>query len=282
MLDEFPLLARLRSPRVAQEPLFWAFLSGVGATPIVGGTARLIFLWLGPIVQPPTQQHPEWLTVNNLIILIGAAAAGAVLMRAGGVAAVGLYIGYELLRALVALPGRLATCANFPGQLPSFITGCDYLALVTERWVTWSALLLGCVLGLLWLRGRSGDNTLLRAAGAFSITLVVVSSLVGLAFQGRSDTTSQNATLALFAIANLIAGGFAGVLLARRRFAAPLLLALLIVAPGVAVALPLAEQTANTLPFVFRWAGVWVPALAALGLFAARGFVRSGDGGTFF
>lgn len=271
----------MRFPRVATEPLWWAFLSGLGANPIFGGMLRVVFLWLAPILFPPTQQRPEWLTPNNIIVAVGALAAGAVLMRAGGVVAFALYIGYEILRVFAALPGRQLFCANVRDL--SRVSGCDVFALLTERWVTFVALLIGAAIGLVWLRTRDGENGLLRAAGAFSFVLVVVSTLAGLVFLGRTDQTSQNATLALFSVANLLAGAAAGVLLARHRLAAAVLLAVLIAAPGVSVALPLAEQAGNSnIAFAFRWSGVYVPALAVLALIVTRGYVRRGDGGTFF
>jgi len=280
MRDEFPILAELRRPAVASEPFIYAFLSGLGAGPVVGGITRVAFLWLAPLLFPATAQRPDWLTPNNIVVAVGAVATGAVLMRAGGIVVFATYLGYELVRVFAALPARVALCAN-SGPIPR-VAGCDIFALLAERWVTWAALLVGAVLGIAWVRARAGQNGLLRAAGAFSLTLVVESTLVGLVFLGRSDQTAQNAILALFAVANVIAGAAAGVLLARERFAAALLLVLLILAPGLSLALPLAEQSANTLPFALRWSGVYVPALAALALFAVRGFVRTGDRGTFF
>lgn len=280
MREEFPVLTRLGRPEIAVEPLWWAFLAGLGAGPVVGGIVRIAFLWLGPLLFPPTRPHPDWLTVNTIVVTVSVLAVGAVLMRAGGVVAVAVYLGYELARQLAALPGRALFCKNAGANLPPTVTGCDFLALVTEHWVTWLGLLIGAAIGLLFLRTREGENGLLRAAGAFSFVLVVVSTLVGLAFLGRNDT--QNPMLALFTIANVIGGGFAGTLLARERLAAAVLLAVLIVAPGVSLALPLALQSPNTPSLLLRWSGVYVPGLAALALVTARGYVRKGDGGTFF
>ena len=278
MREEFPVLARLGRPEIAVEPLWWAFLAGLGAGPVVGGIVRIAFLWLGPLLLPPTRPHPDWLSVSTVVLTITVLAVGAVLIRAGGVVAIAVYLGYELARLLAALPGRALACRN--GQVPASVTGCDYLALVTEHWVTWLGLLIGAAIGLLFVRNRDGENGLLRAAGAFSFVLVVVSTLVGLAFLGRSD--AQIPMLALFTIANVIGGGFAGTLLARERLAAAVLLALLIVAPGVSLALPLALQSPGAPSLLLRWSGVYVPGLAALALVTARGYVRKGDGGTFF
>ena len=275
------MLARLGRPEIAVEPLWWAFVSGLGANPVVGGMVRIAFLWLAPILYPPTVQHPDWLSPNNIVVTIGALATGAVLMRAGGAVALLIYTGYEIVRVFAALPGRQLFCKNAP-SLPRTITGCDLFALLSERWVTFVALLIGAAIGLVWLRARGGENSFLRAAGAFSLVLVVVSTTVGLVFLGRTDQTAQNAMLALFTVTNVLGGAAAGVLLARERFAAALLLILLIVAPGLSLTLPLVAQPTNVAPFAFRWSGVYVPGLAAIALLTARGYVRKGDGGTFF
>ena len=274
----------MRFRSVAVEPIWWAFVAGVGAGPVIGGIARLVFLWLGPILLPPTRPHPDWLTTGGIVLAITALAIGAVLIRAGGVVAMALYLGYELVRLFIALPARQLFCRNQAANLPSSLQGCDYLSLVTEHWVTWVGLLVGAVVGILWLRPRDGENTLLRAAGGFSLVLVVATTPTNLIFLGRTDV--QNPLLAYFSIANVIAGGFAGTLLARERFAAALLLCVLIVAPGVALAVPLAigqsTQSRDLQSFALLWSGAFVPLLAALSLLLTRGFVRKGDGGTFF
>ena len=275
-------MATLRRPSVAVESIWWAFVAGVGAGPVIGGIARLLFLWLGPILLPPTRPHPEWLTTNGIVLVITALAIGAVLIRAGGVVAIALYLAYELARLLIALPARQLFCKNSGANL-SVIQGCDYMSLVTEHWVTWLGLLAGAAIGLVWLRSRDGENTLLRAAGAFSLVLVVATTPTSLIFLGRTDV--QNLLLVLFSITNVIAGAFAGVLLARERLVAAVLLCVLIVAPGAAVAIPLAvSQSApskDLQSFALLWSGAFVPLLAAVSLITARGFVRQGDGGTF-
>ena len=279
MREEFPVLARLGRPEIAVETLWWAFLSGLGAGPLVGGIVRIAFLWLGPVLFPPTRPHPEWLSVNTIVLTITVLAVGAVLIRAGGVVAMAVYLGYELARLLAALPGRALACKN--GQVAPSFTGCDYLALVTEHWVTWLGLLVGAAIGLLFVRNRDGENGLLRATGAFSFALVIANTVLGLVLFGRPE--GLVASLVLFPVANIIAGGFAGVLLTRERFAAAVLLALLIFAPGASFTLSFVTQSPTSFQeFAQRWQGLYVPALAVLALVTARGYVRKGDGGTFF
>lgn len=291
MREEFPSLTRihLARPTIAREPLAWAFVSGIGAGPIVGGIVRVALLWAGPILLPPTEPHPEWLMANGLATLAGAIASGAVLTRAGGIAAIVLYLVYELLRLVAALPGRLASCA---GQDPRLgfprVTGCDYFALVGEHWVTWVGVAVGIAIALALLRDAPGTNRLLRASGAFSLVLVAVSLPFSFLFSGPSTPDQQNVLIALFTTANIVAGVVAGLLLASHRLAAAVLLALLVVAPTVAFGLPLAiynpqPTTVTTAMAIARWAGVFVPLAAAAALLLARAFVRIGrrQEGTF-
>lgn len=281
MREEFPSLATMGRPTftIARESLAWAFVSGIGAGAVVGGVVRVALLWLGPILLPPTQPHPDWLSVSVLSILASAIATGAVLMRAGGAAAIGVYVGYELVRLVVALPGRLAFCANAPRPTPPPVVGCDYLALVVEHWATWLGVVAGIAVAMVFVRASSGQNRLLRAAGAFSLVLVVVTTPVAILIP--TPTVSQsNIYLGVFTAANVLAGVVAGVLLAGHRLAAAVLLAVLVVAPGMAFALPNALRAgpASEDPSftIARWSGVFVPLAAAAALLLARAFVRMG------
>ncbi len=285
MREEFPSLARVRRPTISREPLAWAFVSGLGAGPVVGGIVRVALLWAAPVILPPTQPHPEWLTTAGISTLAGAIAGGAVLTRAGGIAAIAVYLVYELLRLAAAVPGRLAFCAGRDTRLgfPS-ITGCDYLALVAEHWLTWVGVAIGIAVALALLRDAPGQNRLLRASGAFSLVLVVISTPMGFLLSGPITPDQQNGILAISTAGNILAGVVAGVLLAGHRLAAAVLLALLVVAPGVAFGLPLAiydpSATTGTAAIVFvRWAGVFIPLAAAAALLLSRALVRFGPRG---
>lgn len=281
MREEFPSLARITRPAISREPLAWAFVSGIGAGPIVGGIVRVVLLWAGPIVLPPTQPHPEWLTTNGLATLAGAIASGAVLTRAGGIAAIAVYIAYELLRLVAALPGRLLFCersGNHPA--PPVVTGCDYIALVGEHSLTWVGVAVGIAIAVTLLRDAPGENRLLRASGAFSLVLVATSLFIAVFFT-PARIEQQNALLAVSTTTNLLAGVLAGVLLGSHRLAAAMLLAALIAAPSIAFALPFALHQPATAgepvgAVLTRWAGVYIPLAAAAALLLARAFVRMG------
>ena len=283
LLAEFPSLTTLRRPAIAREPVAWALVSGVGAELIVRGIAHVALLFLGPVLFPPTQPHPEWLTTATMATAAGALAAGAVLARAGGLGAVGVYVVYELVRLAAAMPGRLLFCERSGGvSVPPVVTGCDYPSLVAEQWVVWVAIAAGALLGAALLREASGANRLLRAAGAFSLALTVLALPLGFLFFAPS-VEQQNVLVAYITVANVAAAAVAGVLLARHRLAAAVLLALLIVAPPVGVGLPMAlydpsgaaETTSMT---IARWSGVFIPVATAAALLLAREVARRARG----
>lgn len=290
MRDEFPSLraAGAHLPAVASEPILWAFVAGVGAGPIASGIVRVLLLVLAPALFPATEPRPEWLTPGILATGAAGLASGIVLVRAGGPAALGAFVGYELLRALAALPGRVDFCArtSLPrGDLFSASRGCDYTALVIERWPTWLALALGAVVGL-WLgRGAPGVNRLFRAAGLFALVLAFFSTAVSLGSPNVA-TDRQIPLLVLFTFGNVVAGIAAGIALATDRLASAVLLAVLIMAPGVALALPLALRNAQgpepIETTLLRWSGVVIPLAAAAVVLGARAYVRGREvPGTF-
>ena len=223
---------------------------------------------------------------------VSSVAAGVVLLRAGGVSAIGVYVLYELVSVLGALPGRIVFCERsgggqgLPPDLP--FRGCDYTALVLEHWPTWIGLALGLLLtrSALAAADSAGANWMLRGAGvlglipsAASIALALVAPVVGTTIDAQ--LTYSN----LFAVADVAAGVAAGAVLARTR----LPLALLVVAVdlwSLVYTVPLAlESPAPLEPLewqLMRWAGVYVPLLGAIALLASRAYVRRRLTGTFF
>src|SRR5206468_9396582 len=100
--------------RVGREPLFWAVLCAIGAGFIVGGILTILLSAASPILFPPTEPHPSWLSVATIAGTVSAIAVGAVAVRIGGPTAVLLYVGYVLFGLIVQLPGRQFTCARNP------------------------------------------------------------------------------------------------------------------------------------------------------------------------
>lgn len=287
---EFPGTASALAPlgrlTVARAGPWRALLTGIGAAFIVRAVAQLVVLALFPIVFPATASHPTW--VRPSLFWDGAAelAAGIVLVRAGGVVSLALYAGLELLVLLAALPGQLRFCSRVGPDALS--VPCDFASSVLGRWPLWLALALGAVAFRAIARRDGGEDTLLRGAGAFSLVITTVTTLVTAVYYTVGGSLPSLTITGVYALGQIVAGLVAGVVLWRSTLARPLLLALCLVGPAYAFALPTLRASLQALPgnvqpaeyYPSLWAGVFIPAAAAVALFAGRAFRR--EWGTFF
>jgi hypothetical protein len=283
---EFPgatrWVARLRQPAVAREPVGWAFLSALGAGFIVRGIVQIALMPLFPALFPTTEPHPGWLTPAVISGAAAGVAAGAVALRAGGIAAIAAYIAYELLTLVAALPGRWVFCERSGGlalDLPN-VVGCDYVSLLAEQWPMWLAVALGVVAARPFQSRAGGANRLLRGSGAFVVIAGVLGSALGLLVTLSGTGGNPNTTLltVLFLLINTAAAIAAGALLARSPLAGAVLVALLIAGPTLAFTLPLAVREGfPTEPPEFtlaKWSAVLIPIIGAAALLASRAYVR--------
>ncbi|HUQ41347.1 MAG TPA: hypothetical protein VM052_02485 [Candidatus Limnocylindrales bacterium] len=292
MLDglraEFPgatrWLARSRTPTVAREHLWWAFLSAAGGGSIVGGIVALMFIVLATLLLAPTEPNPDWLTLPNATRVAASLAIGAVAMRAGGIRALALYVTWELLLVLAQFPGRQFSCqrsGQFAGDL--FNRACDLPGMVAERWLMWLCLGVGAVASRFVLRTRGdGTNALLRAAGAFAIVLTAATTLYGVltyATIGSGQPYLSVVFTGVYVAGQVIGAICAAVVLRRAPLAASVLLAALILS---ALALRLPNVLANRIPnmplelLFLQWSGVVAPVLAAATLLTIRLAFRPG------
>jgi len=281
---------------VARESPWWAFLSGMGAAFVVGGIVRRAVFALLQFLIPLNGLRSldvfvlfqdGWLSTAALAETSAAVAAGAVLMRAGSVYALLLYIAFELLRLLAGIPGRLTFCdrSGFPGQPPPPGFTCDIPSMIASEWPTFVALVIGALVARAILKSSGrGANPMLRGAGAYGLLAAVFSIVLGLTTQ-NAEVDQQLAITHLMTIAQVIAGVVAGVILARARLAAAVLIVLLLIGLPLSFALPNALAGGGSEPAEFaimRWAAVYIPVLAGAAILAARGYVRHQRGGTFF
>src|SRR5258706_8294963 len=112
----FGALARVRVARLKRESPFWAFLSANGAALVVSGILHLALLAAPRSVTDPVIRWPFGATLASMITFVASMVAGAVLVRAGGMRAIPLYIGFALLQALVSLPSFLLFCGRAGGD----------------------------------------------------------------------------------------------------------------------------------------------------------------------
>lgn len=247
--SEFPELGRIRvalhRPALSREPLAWAFVSGQGAALVVSGILAVLLLPLDTLLFPATEPRPEWLRPGGLAQVAGALAAAAVVVRAGGLAALGAYVGFELLRILAALPARLEFCER--SGLPSLggsiapLPGCDLGSMLVEQWPVWVAVAIGALGSSVLLPPPApGPNLMLRGAGAFVLGASMFFMGAGLLL--RVGTLDQQFMVNnLFTVVQVVAAVAAGYLVARARWAAAVLVAVLIAAVPLSVGLPLAR-----------------------------------------
>lgn len=283
----FAALASLRRVPVSPASVWDAFLAGVGTAFVVRAIALLVAAVLYPVVFPQTVSHPLWLTPPFLAGVVAEFAAGLVLARTGGIRPLLLYVGLELLVVLAGLPGRLAFCQRSGSAFPSL--SCDLSGMVIDRWPMWLALVLGALAYRALALREGGENTLLRAAGAFSLVLTVITTIATVGFSAVGSSPAPLAVDGTFAVGQIVAGLVGGVLLWRSPLAAAVLLSLCLVGPGLGAALPsLWTNLHGPVPTSLRpseyamllWANVLIPLGGVVALFAGRAFRR--EWGTFF
>jgi len=290
--SEFPGVARalgaVHSPPIARTSIAWAFVAAAGASLVVAAVVELLVLAIAPLLFPPTREQPVLIPLRELWEAAGEIAAGAVAIRAGGIAAFALYVSFQLVLLLSSLPGVLLFCSRSPLGGQSDLRICSYADLVADRWPMWLALAIGLVAAALLRTSADGSNRFLRAAGLASISISVggaVGALLQYAIRPQAGPVPGDAaTFALvggpFWVGWLIGAALAGLVLSRATNAAAVLLAVLLVAPSLAFGVPLARGQVGSppvQPFLFllaQWAWLWLPLGACIVLFVVRALTR--------
>lgn len=291
MLDsfraEFPsfsaALARVRLPAVAREPTFWAFLSGLGIATIVSGILTTALLAAPATIQDPARQWPFGATAHSIVTLASHIVAGAVLVRAGGMRALLVYVAYVLATVLASLPGIMLFCDRAGGTEGSCRVPLVYIA--AGRAPEWIGVALGAVAARFLPSRGEGANPTMRGAGAYGLTTFILSfPLSFLSGSGFFDDPSSGALL--FIVIFAVAGVVGGVVLADAPLSGAVLVALAVLGPSLGYATPLLRGgglPGEALEFTLaRWSSVISALAAAIAIVAARGYVRRRRGGTFF
>ena len=233
-----------------------------------------------PILDP-SRQWPFGATLNSMVTVASHVVLGAVLVRAGGPRALLVYLAYVLVGIAISL-FQITLFCDRSGNDGSCRVPLLYIA--AGRAPQWIGVAIGAILSR-WVGSRgAGENATLRGAGAFSFSFLLLTLPLG--FLSSSGALNGVVTGAfLFVVVEGIAGAIGGVVLARARFGSALLVALAILGPALAFAVPLLRPSpAGDAPefTLARWSSALAPAVAALALLAARGFARWRSEGTFF
>jgi hypothetical protein len=235
-------------------------------------------------LQAPSFPLPLGATWNSIITLASHVVAGAVLVRAGGRAALWWYAGLVALQVATSLPGILLFCSRSGAQLGGQDGGCNVplVYIAAGRAPEWIGIAIGALLSRSFPAAGPGSNTLLRGAGAYWLALIALATALGMLSSGGA-LTDQTLQSVLFISVAIVAAAIAGFVLRRARFAAALLVALAIIGPGLGFAVPLVRSgapDAEPLPMTLaRWSSVLASAGAAGALVLA--WVVSRRRGTF-
>jgi hypothetical protein len=262
----FDALARVRPLPLRHESPIWAFLSAVGASLIVGGVLHLALLAAPRSLTDPVIRWPFGATLASMTTFIASVVSGAVLLRAGGSRAVSLYVGFAVLQALAQLP-FMRSCGLLGND-----GACNvpFVYIAAGRAPEWLGVAIGIIVGLrIGRAAETGPNQMLRGAGAFGVALFALMTPLTYASYGLNDQQMQ---AALFVIAYAIVGVIAGLVLRDARPAAAVFVALVIVAPTLSLALPLARNAMPGEPIevtVTRLASLLAPAVAGACLLGA-------------
>ena len=266
----FAALARARMPAVAKESPGWAFLSALGASVIVSGVLRVLVLAAPRPITEPSLQLPLGATLASIVTVVAHVVAGAVLVRAGGIRAVALYVAFAAIEVLSSLSGIVLSCERARGQLvPDGSCNVPLVYIAAGRAPEWVGVALGTAFARALPSSGPGANRVLRGGGVFSLTLFVLVVPLSLTFNALTDQALQTA---LYVLAYSIAGVAAGIVLGSARFAGALLVALTLVTPSLGLSLPLVRNAGpgEAIEFtIARLASLLAPALAGACLLGA-------------
>ena len=264
----FGALARVRFPPVRREPPFWAFLAAQGALLLVAGVLHLILLATPRSLTDPVIRWPFGATLNTMVTLAASIVAGAVLIRAGGARAIPFYVAFALLGVLASLPSLQVFCDRSGADV---VCNATVFYVAAGRTPEWLGALVGSVAAMrLGRAAQDGANRMLRGAGAFGVAQFAL--IVPIVYATYGLGGDQQLQTALFLIAYSLAGVIAGLVLRDARFAAALLVALVVVAPTLGLSLPLLRngQLDEPIEITFtRFGGLLAPALAGACLIGA-------------
>lgn len=200
------------------EPVVWATISGIGAGFLVAAVVQAAVGLANEAIQ--ALRAPMPFSLFPAVTIAGTAAAAAVALGAGGLAALVLDVVYVAAGIALRVPGAITFCersggANpFPG--PDQCTAVGFLA---SLWPQFVGIGLGIVLARTSLITRGeGTNSLLRVAGALALALFVVTAAWGIAVAQSASAaeTAGGSTSALTIAAGIAAAAVAAGVLAAQ------------------------------------------------------------------
>jgi hypothetical protein len=226
----------------------WATISGIGAGFLVASVAQAMVGLANQAIE--ALRAPTPFPLFPAVTIAGSAAAAAVALGAGGLAALVLDLVYVAVGLALRVPGLITACDRSGGLLP--FPGpdlCTAVGFLASLWPQFVGIGLGIVLARTSLATRGdGTNSVLRVAGALAIALFVVSEAwaIAIARAGYAAETAGALTSTLTIAAGIVAAAVAaGVLAAqfRRAVRNAAIVAAIWLVPWLAVQLPYASRS---------------------------------------
>ena len=189
------------------EPVLWAAISGIGVGLLVSFAARALAGLTGEAFEALRSSPP--FAIFPLVTVAGTAAASAVALRAGGMAALALYLAYIALEMALRVPGVMMFCERSGGAGFLVLAGpnqCTPGGYLVSLWPQVIGTGVGIIVARAIAARGNGINSLLRVAGGYAVAQFVVLQVWGPIAQTASPLTSGLTLAAGMATAAVAAG----------------------------------------------------------------------------
>ncbi len=233
------------------EPVVWAAVSGIGAGFIVSDITQVLVSLASQALQ--SVQSPPPFSLFPLVTIAGSAAAAAVSLGAGGLAALALGLAYTAFAIALRIPSLMTFCERSGLNYGNLLgpDQCTALGFLTSLWPQLLGIGLGIALARAITTRGSGTNSLLRVAGSLAIALTIFSQVWAATLAQTTDTLTNSLTIAAGMAAAGVAAGVVAAQLPRGVRSAAIVSGIWLV-PWLTLQLPLGLQSlAPSIPSEF-------------------------------
>lgn len=234
-----------RRPALWTEPVLWATISGIGAGFLVGAVTQALVGLTSEAFQALRTPLPA---LFPLVTIAGMATATGVTIRAGGLAALALYVTYLALGIGLSIPGVMTFCERSGGFGFPLLLGTDHCTVpgfVVSLWPQFVGIGLGLTFGRALVARGAGINSLLRIAGGYALAQFLMSQLSAATIAQSTNVLATGLTLAAGTVAAAAAAGALAAQLPRGVRNAAIVGGILLV-PWMTRQLPLGLQSMGT------------------------------------
>jgi hypothetical protein len=186
-----------RRPALSTESVLWATVSAIGAGFLASFVAQAVVGLASEALQ--AMRAPTPFTLFPVVTMAGTAAASAVALRVGGVAALALYLAYVALEMALRLPGVMLFCERSGGAGFLVLAGpnqCTPGGYLISLWPQVIGIGIGVGVARAIAARGDGINSLLRVAGGYAVAQFVVVQLWAAAVAQTASPLTSGLTLA--------------------------------------------------------------------------------------